>query len=259
MISMKVALLVGILTLGIFMPAGSVSAAELPMGKDDPELAHVMDYYLHHDIAAQTTALSSDEHMMVTVTTLVTQGAQKQLERAVDEALNAGTEPIVIRETIYQLAPYVGFPKVEDALTTTNRVFRKHGVKLPLAAQGTVTDENRFEKGLNMQIDLYGDRIRNARANAPEDAKHIQDNLASFCFGDTYTRGTLDIRQRELITFAAIATLGGAEPQLKGHIAGNKSAGNSCAQVIAALTTISPYIGFPRTLNAIRCVNEVYK
>lgn len=48
-------------------------------------------------------------------------------------------------------------------------------MKLPLAKQGTVTDENRFEKGL-------------------------------------------DVQQREIITFAAIATLGGAEPQLKGHI-----------------------------------------
>ena len=91
-------------------------------------------------------------------------------------------------------------------------------MKLPLAKQGTVTDENRFEKGLDVQIGLYGDRIRSARANAPKDAAHIQDDLASFCFGDTYTREGLDVQQREIITFAAIATLGGAEPQRKGHI-----------------------------------------
>ena len=80
-------------------------------------------------------------------------------------------------------------------------------MKLPLAKQGTVTDENRFEKGLDVQIGLYGDRIRSARANAPKDAAHIQDDLASFCFGDTYTREGLDVQQREIITFAAIATL----------------------------------------------------
>lgn len=257
MISIKAALLFGVLAFSVFVPT-TTEAAELPMKKDDPELAHVMDYYLHHDIAAQTTALTADEHAMVTMTTLATQGEQKQLARAVEEALASGTEPIVLRETLYQIAPYIGFPKVEDALETTNDVFCKHGVQLPLAELGTVTDENRLEKGLDMQIDLYGDRIREMRASAPDDAKHIQNNLASFCFGDTYTRKGLDIQQRELITFAAIATLGGAEPQLKGHIAGNKSAGNSREKVIAALTVISPYIGFPRTLNAMRCINEAY-
>ena len=257
MISIKAALLLGVLAAGFLVPATS-EAAELPMGKDDPELAHVMDYYIHHDIAAQTAALSADERVMATVTTLAAQGQQTQLARAVDEALAGGTEPLIIREALYQIAPYVGFPKVEDALETANSVFRKHGVKLPLAKQGTVTDENRFEQGLDVQIGLYGDRIRSARANAPKDAAHIQDDLASFCFGDTYTREGLNVQQREIITFAAIATLGGAEPQLKGHILGNKSAGNSRAKVIAALTTISPYIGFPRTLNAMRCINEAY-
>lgn len=257
MISLKAALLFSVLAFSVFVPS-TTEAAELPMGKDDPELAHVMDYYIHHDIAAQTTALTPDEHAMVTLTTLAAKGAQRQLARAVEEAPASGTEPIVLRETLYQMAPYIGFPKVEDALETTNTVFRAHGVQLPLAKLGTVTDENRLEKGLDMQIGLYGDRIREARANAPDDAKHIQDDLASFCFGDTYTRQGLDIQQRELITFATIATLGGAEPQLKGHIAGNKSAGNSRAKVIAALTTISPYIGFPRTLNAMRCINEAY-
>ena len=257
MISIKAVLLLGALAIGLFAPK-TTEAAELPMGKDDPELAHVMDYYLHHDIAAQTTALLADERAMVTITTLGTQDAQRQLTRAVEEALAGGTEPIVIRETLYQPAPYIGFPKVEDALTSANNVFRRHHVQLPLPSQGTVTDENRLEKGLDMQIGLYGERITKMRESTPDDAKHINDDLAAFCFGDTYTRNLLDIRQRELITFAAIATLGGAEQQLKGHINGNKSAGNSRAKVIAALTTISPYIGFPRTLNALRCINETY-
>ena len=255
MIAIKAAILLGVLAAGALVSSTS-EAAESPMGKNDPELAHVMYYYIHHDIASQTTALTADEHAMVTLATLAAQGAQKQIARAVDEALASGTAPIVLRETLYQIAPYVGFPKVEDALETTNTVFRNHGVKLPLAAQGTVTDENRFEKGLGVQLDLYGDRILEMRAKAHEDAKHIQDDLAAFCFGDTYTRGTLDIQQRELITMSAIATIGDAESQLKGHILGNKSAGNSRTKVIAAITAISPYIGFPRTLKAMQCVNE---
>ena len=97
------------------------------------------------------------------------------------------------------------------------------------------------------------------RKNAAPDAAHFNDDLAEFCFGDTYTRGTLDLKQREMITMAAIASLGGCEPQLKGHIVGNKSVGNTRAQVIGVLTAIHPYIGFPRTLNALACINEVFK
>ena len=108
-----------------------------------------------------------------------------------------------------------------------------------------------------MQIDIFGDAINQMRKNAPADAAHFNDDLAEFCFGDTYTRGTLDLKQREMLTMAAIASLGGCEPQLKAHIAGNRSVGNTRAEVLAVLTAIHPFIGFPRTLNALACINEV--
>ena len=65
------------------------------------------------------------------------------------------------------------------------------------------------------------------------------------------------MKMRELLTMSAIASLGGCEPQLMGHIKGNATVGNSREKIIAAITAIHPYIGFPRTLNALRCVNEV--
>lgn len=122
MISIEAALLFSVLAFSVFVPA-TTEAAELPMAKDDPELAHVMDYYLHHDIAAQTMALSADEHAMVTMTTLATQGEQKQLARAVEEALASGTEPIILRETLYQIAPYIGFPRTLNAMRCINEAY----------------------------------------------------------------------------------------------------------------------------------------
>ena len=41
MIFIKVALLLGVFAVGLLVPKTS-EAAELPMGKDDPELAHVI-------------------------------------------------------------------------------------------------------------------------------------------------------------------------------------------------------------------------
>lgn len=47
---------------------------------------------------------------------------------------------------------------------------------------------------------------------APQELKAMQDHLSAYCFGDFYTRGTLDLKMRELITFCAICCLGGCEP-----------------------------------------------
>lgn len=62
---------------------------------------------------------------------------------------------------------------------------------------------------------------------------------------------------RELVTFSLLVSLGGCEPQVKGHIAGNVNVGNDKAVLLAVVTQLLPWIGYPRTLNAIGCLNEV--
>lgn len=79
-------------------------------------------------------------------------------------------------------------------------------------------------------------------ASAPADQKHINDYLSANCFGDYYTRKVLDVKERELITFTAIVTLGGCEPQAKAHAAANISVGNSRQDLLDALTIALPYL-----------------
>lgn len=95
------------------------------------------------------------------------------------------------------------------------------------------------------------------RASAPENQKHIQQCLSDNCFGDFLTRKGLDVKMRELVTFLLLVSLGGCEPQVKGHIAGNVNVGNDKAVLLAVVTQLLPWIGYPRTLNAIGCLNEV--
>ena len=78
-------------------------------------------------------------------------------------------------------------------------------------------------------------------------------------FGDYYTRGYLDLRTREILTFAMLISLGGCEPQVKGHIGGNLNVGNTREFLIATVTQLLPYIGYPRSLNVLRCIDEVCK
>jgi 4-carboxymuconolactone decarboxylase len=62
---------------------------------------------------------------------------------------------------------------------------------------------------------------------------------------------------RELLTFAMLAALGGCEPQLAGHVAANRNVGNNRSRLLDVLTQLLPYIGYPRTLNALRVLDEV--
>ena len=93
-------------------------------------------------------------------------------------------------------------------------------------------------------------------AAAADDEKHIQRYLSTNCFGDYLTRTGIDVRTRELLTFAMLTALGGCDPQVKGHVAANLNVGNDRGALLAVLTALLPFIGYPRTLNALRILNE---
>ena len=231
--------------------------SEMPEAKNDPELAAVMKKYISADIVRQAK-ISQTERKLVEIVVLTTSRNHKFLARVIDGSLNLGVNPLEIREALYHVAPYIGFPKVFEALEIADEIFTKHGISLPLENQGTTTDADRFEKGLAFQVGAYGERINQMRAATPDYQKHLQDDLSAFCFGDTYTRGTLDMKTREMITMAAIGTLGTGEAQYKSHVLGTLEAGATNEEVIGVITVMNPYIGFPRTLNALRIANEVF-
>ena len=97
------------------------------------------------------------------------------------------------------------------------------------------------------------------RENAPEDEGFIQDALSAYCFGDTYTRKTLSLADRELLTWVAIISLGGCDPQARAHVSGNLAVGNDRAILLGALAVCVPWIGFPRSLNALAAINSQAK
>jgi 4-carboxymuconolactone decarboxylase len=115
-----------------------------------------------------------------------------------------------------------------------------------------------MENGRAVQAQIIGDdAVERLYASAPEDEQHIQRFLSANCFGDHLTRTGIDVPTRELLTFAMLVSLGGCEPQVKGHVAANLPVGNDRARLIDVLTQLIPFIGYPRTLNGLRAVDEV--
>lgn len=168
------------------------------------------------------------------------------------KALDAGVTPVMAKEIVYQATDYLGFGRVLPFINITNEILEARGVSLPLENQATTTLEDRLEKGIQAQVDIFGEHMNEAWK-----ASHINCWLASNCFGDYYTRNGLDLAQREMITFCFIMAQGGCEPQLTAHAKGNMNLGNDKEFLIRVVSQCVPYIGYPRSLNAIACINKV--
>jgi 4-carboxymuconolactone decarboxylase len=152
----------------------------------------------------------------------------------------------------------VGMAKVFDFIHATNEVFTERDIKLPLKGQSTTTPETRAEKGLAVQKQIVGGEVVDKLyASAPADQKHIQHYLSANCFGDHLTRTGIDVPIRELLTFSMLVSLGGCDPQVKGHVAANLHVGNSRERLIEVVTQLLPFIGYPRALNGLRAIDEV--
>ena len=130
------------------------------------------------------------------------------------------------------------------------------GIRLPLAGQATVTPKTRLEAGNQAQVDIFGEAMRGFQNSGPQESRHINKWLADNCFGDYYTRKGLDYRQREMVTFCFLAAQGGCEPQLTSHATANIRLGNDREFLIQVLSQCLPYIGYPRSLNALKCIQE---
>ena len=233
------------------------SGCESELAATDPELIEIFDNFAFGEVAGYGD-LDTPTRMMCILASCIAAQGQSEFRTMLAGALNAGVTPVEAKEVLYQAVPYVGMAKVLDFVHIANDVLVTRGVALPLEGQSTTSPGTRFERGLAVQKAIFGaGHIDALREAAPEGQKHIQDYLSMNCFGDYVTRGGLDARTRELLTFSMLLTLGGCEPQLKGHIRGNLNLRNDKRTLLTVITQLLPYVGYPRSLNAIACLNEV--
>ena len=233
-------------------------STDVPLAKTDPEFFGNYVNFAFDEVPTESK-LELKENLMITLASLVAIPALSEFKIMLQVALKNGVEPVAIKEILYQATPYVGMGKVLDFITATNEIFTQSGIALPLEPQGKVEYAQRREKGLETQRTLFGEAIDKGNAAAPKDYQHIRTFLSAKCFGDYYTRGGLELKFRELLTFVYILSMGGADSQVKAHVAGNLRIGNDRAKLIAVVTALVPYIGYPRSLNALSAIDALTK
>lgn len=222
----------------------------------DPELIEIFDNFAFDEIIAQSK-LDTKTRVMLTLAAIIGANGVAEFRIMAGAALNVGVSPIELKEIVYQSVPYVGMGRAFDFVHATNEVLTSRGVPLPLERQSTTDGESRFDRGLEVQRSIFGDVIDDMYERSPKDQLHIQKFLSANCFGDFYTRTGLDVRMRELVTLSILIALGGADSQVKGHIRGNLSVGNGRDVLLDVITQLLPWVGYPRTLNALTSLNEV--
>jgi 4-carboxymuconolactone decarboxylase len=229
----------------------------LTLATTDPEFIETFDNFAFDEVMRHGN-LDVRTRLMVQLASIIACQALREYRVMLGAALTVGITPIEAKEILYQAVPYVGMAKVFDFIHATNEVLSERGIALPLTGQSTTTPENRAEKGLAVQKRIIGsDVVEKLCAAAAADLLHIQRYLSANCFGDNYTRTGIDVPMRELLTFSMLVALGGCEPQVKGHVAANLKVGNDRGRLIDVLTQLLPFIGYPRTLNALRVVDDV--
>lgn len=218
----------------------------------DPEFMERFEHFAFDEVINEKGQQLEDatRYMAILSVLLGCQGID-EYKQILPYALEAGVTPVMVKEIVYQAVDYLGIGRVLPFLNATNEIFTACSIKLPLQGQATTNMDNRLEKGIAAQTEIFGEHMKEAWKTG-----HINRWLAANCFGDYYTRNGLDLKQREMITFCFLAAQGGCEPQLTAHAKGNMNLGNDKDFLIKVVSQCLPYIGYPRSLNAITCINN---
>ncbi|NLR33187.1 carboxymuconolactone decarboxylase family protein [Levilactobacillus tujiorum] len=117
---------------------------------------------------------------------------------------------------------------------------------------------DRLEKGKNLLNQVDAAAADTVMTSLKDIAPDISQYILEFAFGDIYARPGLTLQQRELVTITALLVQGDTSSQLTVHLNGCLNVGLTPKEIIETCIHCIPYIGFPRVLNAITVVQQVF-
>lgn len=118
--------------------------------------------------------------------------------------------------------------------------------------------KERYERGWDKLKEIEGEAGENVIESLKEIAPDLGKYVIEFAFGDIYSRDTLSLKQRQLVTIASLTTQGGCEPQLEVYINAALNVGLTQNEIVEAIIHCIPYVGFPRVLNGVNVAKKVF-
>lgn len=120
-----------------------------------------------------------------------------------------------------------------------------------------MSDDSRYEKGKAIALSCLGrageEGIGEIAGISPVHGRAIFE----YCYGTVWAQPLLDIRTKELILTAVCASQGEYDA-VQRQVRGALNQGATQEEVIEAITTCAPYIGYPRTNASLRAARTVF-
>ena len=230
-------------------PSGRHQAATGPSGalqqKIAPGLATLTDEVLFGDVWRRPE-LSPRDRSLVTISVLIATGKPTQLAGHLGRALDNGVQPTEASGLLAHLAIYCGWPSAVSALDVYEQVYTARNVDT--AALRTM-----------------GPRLPSVASDAAR-ARALADELETVApkfvqltndvvFGDLWQRSDLTLRDRSLVTIAALAAMGD-DDQLDFYLRRGLESGLTRGQITEALTHLGFYAGWTRATKAMTAVTR---
>lgn len=230
--------------------------------RTDPEVTEYIDNFTYDETLTKYDGVMSERtRVMCILASTIGCNSINEFKQYVEVCLNVGIKPREIRELVYQAYPFFGVSRIVEYNLLLNDIFENDYISLPLDNQNTVDggDEAFEAAGRKLYDRAMGEGASQRLYDSfPESQKHIAHYILAHCYGQYYTRNGIDLRHREFISFAFLASMGYCPKQLKQHTEANKNLKATKQEMESIITTILPWIGMPKAVNALEIVNEVY-
>ena len=189
-----------------------------------------------------TAQLDARYRHIATIASLNTRTRMEELHTALGEALDAGLTVNECKEVLVHLYAYTGFPRSIQGLRTLMAVVeerRGRGITDTMGPEaGPITDDRpKYARGKAVLEELTG-RTINGRSDYGDFAPVIDVFLKEHLFADLFERDVLSYRDREVTVIAALASMEGVEPMLRGHMGIARNLGFSEGEVQAVLRVV---------------------
>jgi 4-carboxymuconolactone decarboxylase len=225
-------------------PSGRQPAPPGPSGalqqKIAPGLAALTDEVLFGDVWKRPE-LSPRDRSLVTLSVLIATGKPAQLAGHLGRALDNGVQPSEASGLLAHLAIYCGWPSAVSALDVYEQVYTAR--KVDPAALRAPSPRLPVAAGDAARARALADQLGTV---APKFVQLTNDVV----FGDLWQRSDLALRDRSLVTIAALAAMGD-DDQLDFYLRRGLESGLTRGQVTEALTHLGFYAGWTRATKAL--------
>ena len=201
--------------------------------------------------------LTREERMLCTLGVLGFLPQPVALERMVGAALELGLEPRTILECFMQSGLYAGYVTTEASALIAHKVFAARGVAVPADPPREVDNQVLDQRGRELMHTLHGDRATKGYAAGNPITDRLYGSAIRYGYGELWFRPGLNHRQRMLIAISSFTGLP-LESQLRKFAQSALNIGLSQDDVIEAVIQTGPYTGFPRALNGLAILSEVF-